>query len=156
GVVLQINGLNTIFHEKVEPKDCYKWILKPGEKIVVDGWQTKDTKRAPFVVKPTEKSGEEKVNYGDDPGTFSFVVFRGRTDKEDPAIVMAETKRDPNLTSISRGALLSPGGTRNRDLASLKSDLRDEAKDASKQVSSKGIIGWDTEVPAEVKRVTFK
>src|SRR5262249_42900664 len=33
GVVLKVNGENTIYHEKFDCKDCYKWILKPGEKI---------------------------------------------------------------------------------------------------------------------------
>jgi hypothetical protein len=156
GVVLMINGLNTIFHEKGEPKDCFKWILKPKESIVVDGWQTKETKRAPFVVQATQKSEADKMNYGDDPGTFTFVVFRARTPKEEEVLVKAELKRDANLTSISRGMVVNPGETRNRDLESLKSDLRQEAKEAAKTATSKGIIGWDKEVPAEVQRVDFK
>jgi hypothetical protein len=156
GVVLMVNGVNTIYREKGEPRDCFKWILKPSESVVVDGFQTKLDKRAPFVVLPPKKAGKDLVNYGDDPGTFSFVVFRGRTKEEDSALVMAEKARDANLSGISRGVLMDARDTVNRNLESLKSDLRREGQDASTKANSKGIIGWDKEVRKEVQQVDFK
>ena len=77
GVVLMVNGVNTLFEERLPPQQCTKWIIEPGsEPIVIKGFQTTDNTVDGFVVRSAAESKANEVNYGADVGTVSYSVFR--------------------------------------------------------------------------------
>jgi hypothetical protein len=73
GVVLKVNGQNTLFEENDEPQRCTKWILDPGEQVTITGIQVTDQESIPFKVL-SEADSEEA--YSDKSGTFELCVFR--------------------------------------------------------------------------------
>jgi len=80
GVVLAINGKNTLFQEDLTSKpvaECTKWVLGPGETYTVEGfYMTEDGKdvRA-FKVLSNDESAKADLS-PDSKGVFSMVVFR--------------------------------------------------------------------------------
>ncbi len=80
GVVLAINGKNTLFQENLTSKpvaECTKWVLGPGETYTVEGfYMTEDGKdvRA-FKVLSNDESAKADLA-PDSKGVFSMVVFR--------------------------------------------------------------------------------
>jgi hypothetical protein len=67
GVVLAINGRNTLYNEPVHqyrPEECSRWILEPGKRSEIVGvYQEDDKKAVPFKVLPEEDSDrEEELN----------------------------------------------------------------------------------------------
>jgi hypothetical protein len=80
GVLLMVNGLNTLYEERLPPKDCHKWIIDPGAPIYrIDGFQVNGPngeRSVPFVVRSAAESEAAAIRYGANVGTFSFSVFR--------------------------------------------------------------------------------
>jgi hypothetical protein len=76
GVVVQVNGENTLFGERLAPLDCTKWILEKGQApFTIRGIRTETTLRR-FKVSSVDVSKSNELNYGPDVGTISLVVFR--------------------------------------------------------------------------------
>jgi hypothetical protein len=84
GVVLMVNGVNTLYEERRPPKDCTKWIIDPGAPAyVIEGFHVKEgggEHGVKFVVRSQAESDLAAAKYGADTGTISFSVF-----KEQPA-----------------------------------------------------------------------
>lgn len=76
GVVLKVNGINTLFMQKLRDIDCRKWILDPGEQVDVEGFNMGERRLIAFQVKSPEESAVNEVNYSEDVGTISLTVFR--------------------------------------------------------------------------------
>ena len=76
-VVLQINGMNTLYEEKLEAIRCRKWVLPPEARpLIIDGFYVKETgkNRKEFVVLPEKESRQEVL--GDAAqGTIQMHVF---------------------------------------------------------------------------------
>jgi hypothetical protein len=154
GVVLKVNGKNTLFYEELDALYCYRWILEPGKSVTVEGFQKDDGKREAFAVRPPEESRDLAVQYGEHAGTFSVVVFRG-VHKEDEALVKNEDRRTRELRPISRGTL-SSGGPRALNLQSLKGELDKQARpDALAREGSRGMIVSGEEGESKIERVSF-
>src|SRR5262249_28111820 len=82
GVVLKINGENTLFHERLPDLQCHKWILEPGcNPMTIRGFQNTDRSAEEFKVLSAEESKQNEMNYASDVGTVSVTVFR---DKQGP------------------------------------------------------------------------
>lgn len=154
GVVFKVNGENTLFRERLDDRDCFKWILKPKQKAKVFGFQTSMNKREDFVVLPPDPTGANEVRYGPLLGTFQISAFRGKlVDKDDePALVLNTEKQ--SLLSISRGSLLI-GKIEAGSLRALQADLR--GRETGKE-DSKGIVDSDSDNPKDhdVEKVIFK
>jgi hypothetical protein len=84
GVVLMINGESTLFREKGDPVQCRKWVLEPGKAYLIPEYQLDAKRGAPFKVQPPEISASNEVNYGPNVGTFTLVVFGGKTASKVP------------------------------------------------------------------------
>jgi hypothetical protein len=77
GVVLKVNGENTLFRETHNFHDCTRWLLKRGDRdLVIDGFQVDRKTAREFEVVPWVESKAGEVNYGKHAGTFTLVVFR--------------------------------------------------------------------------------
>lgn len=77
GVVLKVNGENTLFKQKLPALQCRKWILDTEQqRTEVHGFQRDEQKRDDFRIASAAESKAMEVNYGRDVGQISLVVFR--------------------------------------------------------------------------------
>lgn len=104
GVVLRLNGKNTLSLERKPPELSAKWLLGPGlAKVTIDGFHTSDREVKSFEVLPEARSRRETFSYGEEAGTMGFFVFPERNPRvaeQGPA--PAVTFRG-NLHAITRG-----------------------------------------------------
>ena len=70
GVVLRINGRNTIYEQRDDPMSCYKWILKMDESVLIKGIQKDEKKAVPIKVTPPDQLSANEFSFGDNPGTI--------------------------------------------------------------------------------------
>ena len=121
GIVLRVNGRNTIYEQRQDPVSCYKWILEKGKHVTIKGFQVDENNAVPFKVKSPSQSEIEALSYGDNAGTIDMILFRG-VPKPESALV----KADPEIAAISRGAMVTHGEPPAADLKSFKSQLKRE------------------------------
>lgn len=154
GVVLRLNGYNTIYEERQDPVACRKWVLAPHESVKVIGFQKMKTNTAdPFTVLSPEESEAEAINYGDNAGTFDLIVFRGG---RKPESAVAEV--DKPRASVSRGTMILHDEPTAMDLASFKAQLLKESGkvvDASRGTKGGMIVKEGKEVENKVQMVEF-
>jgi hypothetical protein len=125
GVVLKVNGENTLFRQRREDLLCTKWILEPGTgDVSIAGFQQKDRETAlPFTVRTPEESKEGEVNYDEDKvGTITLVVYRekkaggGKGEGDDDTLLFS-TRGEPKPGAKTVDALRQRlAGTRVRGL----------------------------------------
>jgi serine/threonine protein kinase/tetratricopeptide (TPR) repeat protein len=105
GVVLKVNGENTLFRETEQNLRCSKWILEEkGEQVEIKGYRLKaeSSKYEEFETAPPEASAELQVKYGKDTGQISFVVFKGAGPSDLPPDDLP-----PNETGLNTGERLA-------------------------------------------------
>lgn len=150
GVVIKVNGENTLFRQKLPAEQCMKWILEPdGKPIKITGFQLTDQSSERFLVLTPEESVSQLVNYGEDVGTISLVVFREETDEiptDLPPLEELDTAED--LLALTRGAFPDK---KPANLLALKAQLRQ-----SDDPATRALIVPGQQENREIKRVTFK
>jgi hypothetical protein len=165
GIVLKVNGVNSIFKEKFDDRDCKKWILKPHESAIVRGFQTKLDEREDFKVLPPEESRANEIRYGEFAGTFQVTAFRagsGKSASPPPDTTQASKPPPPPpppieekqaIAAISR-CTLSTGDIQPGDLKSLQSQLRKRVQNAE---NGRGMLDGDPKNPTPhvVQQVDF-
>jgi hypothetical protein len=103
GVVLKVNGQNTLYRQWWRAIDCAKWILRPGaEPLVIDGFQENSAERTKFRVLSRAESTTNAIRYGKETGQISLTVFRQRTDSTPTPGLLDDDSED--LMAITRGA----------------------------------------------------
>jgi hypothetical protein len=139
GVLLLVNGVNTVFQEQDRaPADYTKWILtgKPGEDYVdVRGFfvrKGKDYEMIPFKVFSDADSLDQANLYGAKAGQVLFEVYR----QAQPSSTVAA---DSTLRGIGRGTL-PPADKKIEELGQLKRLLLSPPKG-----NSRGMIGRSDE-----------
>lgn len=160
GVVLKVNGVNTIFKETFADRDCHKWIIKPHQSVTVRGFQVKLDEREDFKVLPPEESRASEVHYGEFAGTFQVSVFHSRNPNSAPAPALPpppgpESKEEKEAVgAISRGTIRGINDIQPGDLKSLQRQLRIREQNAD---SGRGMIDSDSNNPKphEVKKEDF-
>jgi hypothetical protein len=142
GVVLKVNGENTLYKQRLSPELCTKWIFDPGaEPYTVVGFKTKETKGERFRVLSRAESKESEVYYGADVGTIELVVFREKKVKEEPKLLLDD---DEDMALIHRGILPDEPPA---NLGALRTQLRQDLK--------RGVIGSGEAVDIETNKVKF-
>jgi hypothetical protein len=77
GVVLFINGENSIKHQRKAARECMKWLLAPGaSQMRIRGYQTGKKEAEAFRVLSAAESRSQAGRYGHDVGMVTLVVFR--------------------------------------------------------------------------------
>jgi serine/threonine-protein kinase len=77
GLVLMVNGVNTLYEERLPPKQCTKWIMEPSTKpIRIEGFRVKDASGERLVRFVLPLSEADVPQYGADAGTIHFAIFR--------------------------------------------------------------------------------
>jgi hypothetical protein len=126
GVVLKINGENSIYREETEPYDfrAHQWILEPKDDYYVPGFLQRNLKDkvAAFTALPVSESKLEEVNYGPHAGTFTLVIFMGQKEgKAQPE----EQESEVVLNAARRGVPVNLGNP--NSLKALKNHLQQQA-----------------------------
>jgi hypothetical protein len=147
GVVLSVNGLNTLYKERLDPFRSWKWVLGPDSPtITVRGFQTEAKTAEAFRVLSAEESRKDAMNYGADAGTIGLVVFRERRGQPEPLLLTDEAE---DMAAVSRGAFPnSPPLT----LAALKFQLREGATDSK----PRGLIVGGPALDAPLRNAEFR
>ena len=135
GIVLKINGINSLDEQKLPAANCRKWLVgtewkdKPYEikgfyNVNPDGGDSLGNK---FEVKPLEESIKNEIKYGDDVGQISVTIFRSLD------------VRPPNKTDLAQQAETNEVTT--PSLAQLpKQDSLSKAKEEVTKLSKRGLI----------------
>ena len=138
GVVLKVNGENTLDKERLPDAKCRMYVLSnPGETIPVRGYQLGTDRVETFRVLSAPESKAREVNYGSDVGTLTLTVFpEGRAPVPDLAEDAAEK-------SAVAKAELPPS----KNFDSLKAKLLEDA--------NRGLIAEGAQVAGKVQVVNF-
>ncbi len=155
-VVLKVNGHNTLFDESYpDLKACHKWILRPGDKQMITGFQIDDKTVKKFKVLAPKESQENEVYYGDSAGMFHMATFQGSVVKEDPSIKVNAVREEAELAlaAIGRGTL-AVGDIDAGSLNALKRTLRGREKGGD---GARGlIVQSDAEGKRDIEHFFFK
>jgi len=177
GVVLKVNGENSLFREKLTPHACYKWILEPsgqrGDQVWVIGYKLKDRPTAEeFVGLPRTPADEARVRYEEHAGTFTVVAFpEDKNGKANPILFAQHEEEASKVGSISKGSLSFEGIPKPGSLKALQALLRAKGSSGPRfgariiagaalftigGEGGKGFIGTGQEKQQEVQEVSFK
>jgi hypothetical protein len=112
GVLVRVNGENTLYRERTPDPKASLWILEPNAtEFGIYGFQIDTDTRQDFLVLSDEESDKRTIDYGRDVGMISVVVFEEETqqpvipsDDELDLAVQSQTVL-PEKTADSRGQL---------------------------------------------------
>jgi hypothetical protein len=138
GVVLKVNGENTLDKQRLPDVRCRKWIMTDaGETVTIRGYQLGTDRVETFRVLSAPESKAREVNYGADVGTITMTVFsEGKAPTPDLADDAAEK-------SAVAAAELPPA----KSFDSLKAKLLEDA--------NRGLIAEGAQVEGKVEVVKF-
>lgn len=162
GVVLLVNGENTIFREEQGPPlEMYKWVVEPGKSITIDGYQSNLEKCDAFQVLPPRESEERAVHYGRDAGLISLWVFRGVGPGGTDFAKYEAPKLPDDVRLVSRGTPKRGAGEQPpNDLLTLKNRLRNQLRsddtNEAKGPRAKGLIVSGGQADSPVQTTPFK
>jgi hypothetical protein len=112
GVVVKVNGQNTLKKQQRPDAKCGKWILtQPNQRLALRGYQMSDSELETFRVLGKAESKEREIDYGTDVGTLSITVFREgsppklQLDEDAREAEIVETTKLPEEPSATFGAL---------------------------------------------------
>lgn len=84
GVALAVDGLNTVDASRGDAVSAVKWILDPGESIVLEGWQVSRSHVRRFVFTGERDSYGAALGKTADLGVIEAVFFRERSRRPAP------------------------------------------------------------------------
>lgn len=150
GVVLKVNGENTLEKQRLPDLQCRRWILDPGDNpMLIDGYQIDDQHKEKFRVLSVTESKDREISYGSDVGTITMCVFRERKGRPRPLDPSDEARES---LVVSKGTLLTqpkPGEPdKPENFNALKAQLLADA--------NRGLIGEGEKVVGAVQRVKFE
>jgi hypothetical protein len=147
GMVLLVNGVNTLYKEQTAPLHAGKWVLGPDQReALISGYQTGANSAEEFRVLSSAESTTNAVHYGPAVGTITLVVFREKKAAAAPPPLDDEGE---DLAALSRGVLPpEPPKT----LAALKFRLREGAGLGT----SRGLIVEGENIGAATRTVEFQ
>jgi hypothetical protein len=138
GVVLKVNGENTLDKQRLPDVRCRKWIMTdPGETVTIRGYQLGTDRVETFRVLSAPESKAREVNYGADVGTITMTVF---PEGKAPAPDLADDAAEKNAVAAAE---LPPA----KSFDSLKAKLLEDA--------NRGLIAEGAQVEGKVEVVKF-
>lgn len=80
GIVLKVNGENTLYRQKLPDAQCSPWIFEPSlREFQVGGFQLDTESMQEFKVLSEAESKAKEINYGEFVGTISISVLKEQT-----------------------------------------------------------------------------
>jgi hypothetical protein len=144
GVVLSVNGENTLYRERIAPLHCRKWVLGPEAPVItIQGFQVGEGRAEAFRVLSRAESARNAMDYGSDVGTISLVVFREASGKSEP-LALAEEAED--LAAMERAAWPAKPP---ENLSALRLQLHQGSL-------NRGLIVEGPQIGAAIRRVEFR
>jgi hypothetical protein len=143
GVVIKVNGENTLGQQRLPDAACQMWVLEPGRgNYLIRGFHNGDKLRK-FHVASQAQSRELEMNYGRDIGTITMTVFRERK-------IIARPKRfdDPSELAVKKVAQLKE---RPQNFGALKAML---LEDANRDIG-RGLIIPGADIYSKLETVPF-
>ncbi|MBN71857.1 MAG: hypothetical protein CME32_21570 [Gimesia sp.] len=151
GIVLKVNGENTLYRQVKRDFDCNKWILSPDHtRTVVKGYQMKDDNTAEqFQVLSEAESARRAMDYGRHTGQIQMTVFQELQQAKPQPTILNEDEQD--LVAMLRGVQPEEQPA---NLGALKSQIRLAGK---KQPETRGgLIVQGAQTDNKVKTVKFQ
>ena len=149
GLVLKVNGLNTLHKERLPELECHKWVLEPDlNEIRLAGFQLTDDEVEAFKVLSQAASKGREMDYGADVGTISLVVFReGEVSRPLASDLLDDVADDLAVLSRERFPLTTP-----QNLSVLQAQLREDAR---RKDAPRGLIAEGKVIEGKTRTVTF-
>ena len=98
-VVLLVNGVNTLYSQRFSADyHAYsKWVLEPkADPIEIRGFQKNEDTADEFRIESPQESREDQINYGDNVGKITLVVFpeqqSGKTNATDRRVASTQAR----------------------------------------------------------------
>lgn len=140
GVVLKVNGENTLDKQRLPDAKCRMWVLtKPNEVAGIGGYALGTDRIETFRVLSAPESKAREVNYGADVGTLTLTVF--------PEGAEAVPDLAENAAEKSAVAKAELPAEPSKSFDALKAKLLQDA--------NRGLIAEGTTVAGDVKVVAF-
>ncbi len=145
GIVLKVNGENTLYRQKLPDAQCSPWIFEPSLKeFQVSGFQLDAKSLQEFKVLSQAESKTKEINYGEFVGTISISVLKEQTvEPKIAADLLSEDGED--FAILTRSAFPKKPA---RNLSALRHQLAD--------ASTRGLIVDGAVVQQNVQVVQFK
>lgn len=148
GIVLKVNGENTLNRQTFSDVECRKWILSPEHtRTVVKGFQVEGNQTEQFRVLSQAESARRAMNYGRNYGQIQMSVFKEFTGPK-PIPTLDEDEAD--LIAMLRG--IRPDKSSD-NLSALKGKIRAAGKDAPKH---RGALDAGDKTENKIRLVNFK
>lgn len=145
GVVLRVNGENTLYRETLPDVRAALWIMEPKMKeFGVTGYQLDDGKKSEFKVLSNESSRQRAIDYGHDVGLISMTVFEAA---KEPALTPID-EAEVDLAIVSKGKLPAKAPS---DRGQLAKSLTDQLV---AQVN-RGLIVDGAQTDSKITKTTF-
>lgn len=131
GVALAVDGLNTIDASHGDAASAVKWVLEPGESLVLEGWQVSRVDARRFVFTGERGSYGAALGKTADLGVIEAVFFRERSRRRIPVAPTGCDARDasrrPSPGAPAPRAKGEAEGTRmDAGIAAAPPELRDD------------------------------
>ena len=123
GVALAVDGLNTIDASHGDAASAVKWILDPGESIVLEGWQVSRSDARRFVFTGERDSYGAALGKTADLGVIEAVFFRERARRPLP---VAPRRRESRMDEAPEGTAAGPAPSSPSSQKSAAPALSDE------------------------------
>lgn len=140
GVVLKVNGENTLDKQRLPDVKCRMWVLtNAGEAVTVNGYQLGTDRVETFRVLSAPESKAREVNYGADVGTVTVTVF---AEGKEPTPDLSDDAAEK--TAVAAAKLPNEPS---KSFDSLKAKLLEDA--------NRGLIAEGAQVEGKVRVVKF-
>jgi len=147
GVVLKVNGENTIRKQRQEALYCSRWILDPGDgPYTVKGYQLDNDTRETFRVLSVAESQGRELDYGPDVGLITMVVFR---EDDGPPLPESASDEEAQVAAVRKLANPSEATGSKRSFQAVASGLLNETE-------LRGLIAEGEQAYSALTRVRFK
>lgn len=145
GIVLKVNGENTLYRQKSPDAQCSPWIFEPSlREFQVSGYQLDSKTMQEFKVLSQAESKAKEISYGEFVGTISISVLKEQTVEPKIAVDLLSDDGE-DFAILTRSAFPKKPA---RNLSALKSQLAD--------ASTRGLIVDGAVVQQNVQVAQFK
>ena len=134
GIVVRVNGENTLGRETCSDLQCRKWLLtEQHRRTVIKGYQVDNSEAESFTVLSQQESRKRAINYGRYAGQIQMTVFREEAPRSNAPPPSIPDEDEEDLIAMLRG--VQPKQTP-ANLSALKGQIRT----AGRNITTRGLI----------------
>lgn len=138
GVVVCVNGENTLFRQRGQPLTMRKWVLEPNAPAFeITGFYATEESIEQFAVLSREESKVQAVRYDGNLGTLSMTVFRKKSDGTPATPAAPVPLEESDLLAVQRAELPADPP---KDLPELQRSLRNPVRKKDDKIELRGAI----------------